>query len=186
MLSKFKKTPHFNNFLMSLKILKKIEKDEVMFKRWQKVAEAMRKNETNLKMLTTGEALEKINSTLSVENILTLSDLKSAVTKKIIHADVVEIGRDSIGRRITEWNIPEIEIENYIGIMQLFEAGEHFEHFKKSIHPRSGDEIVEYQTLSSRKNGISKVEIKFDVALRLLQKEEFRTFLNDFAKNNKV
>ena len=186
MISKYEKTPHFNRFLMSIKIFKQVQKDPIMFNNWKVVAANMRQNEPSDTHLSTGESLELINNNLVVENNITLHDLKFLIKKEIIFANMLNLGNDSIGRKKVVYEIPKTEIENYIALMKLFEIGEDFGYFKKDNHPKTGDDIVIYQKMINDKNGLSKPEIKLDIVFRLLQKVEFQNFLAGLVKNNIV
>ena len=95
MISKYEKTPYFNTFLMSLQIFKKIQNDPKVFNNWKLVSESMRKQDPCEDYLTTGEALSLINSSLDVENNLTLHDLKFLIKKEIIFSNIIQNGKDS-------------------------------------------------------------------------------------------
>ena len=186
MISKYEKTPYFNTFLMSLQIFKKIQNDPKVFNNWKLVSESMRKQDPCEDYLTTGEALSLINSSLDVENNLTLHDLKFLIKKEIIFSNIIQNGKDSKGRAKVNYQIPKVEVENYIALMELFQLSTEYKYIKKDNHPKTGEDIIIYQTILNDKNGVSKPETKLDAVFKLLQKEEFQTFLGELLKMSKA
>ena len=67
-ISKYKKNQYFEKFIMSFPILKKLQKDENLFVKWSFLLESMRKDD-NSEIIALNEAVNFVNSNLSLENI---------------------------------------------------------------------------------------------------------------------
>lgn len=183
-ISKYKKNQYFEKFIMSFPILKKLQKDENLFVKWSFLLESMRKDD-NSEIIALNEAVNFVNSNLSLENHISLWELQQLIKKNVLKAKTIEKGLDSKGRQKRRYEISKTELENYIGIMQMFEASEHFDLIKKEKHPQTGEQIIVfYETLTQSKKGVSPTEVKMDLMFRLLQKVEFQTFLQSLLKNN--
>ena len=184
MLIKYSKSKTFQNFLMS-RIYKKITNNDEFFEIWEKAANNMRKNTISTKYLTAGETLTMINENLDIDNNLKKSDVSNLISKKIIYAEKIEKGRDSKGRLKVNYKIPKEEVENYIALMRLFEIVEDKKFIIYDEHPKTGEKIVVYQSLTGDKLGISSVVSKLDIVFKLIQKEEFQKLIYDLNNTQK-
>ncbi len=187
MLKKLTKQNKFKKFLMSLPIMKKIQKDDSLFKLWSIAMERMRDNNDTSQEVALNEAVNFINSKVSLANNTSLWELQNLIRKGILKAEEISLGIDSRGRKMKRYKISILELETFIGLIQMFEVAENQELIERQKLQSTGEDIiVYYQTLSPKKTKISPVEVKMDMLFRLLERQDFKKFLFDLSEKSRA